>query len=285
MAKTKSAIVMSTDFGKGISVSTMQGVCMMIDPQLRVFDCAHNIGEFDTYEASISLNYIIPFWPKGTVFISVVDPGVGSNRRAVVAKLSNGSYIVTPDNGSLTHAKLNIGIEEVRIIDEDKNRLKGTEKCSIFHGRDLFAYCGAKLASGVITYEEVGPKYCVEDIIMHEIVPYTDTDEAITGMIDAVDYHFGLICSNIPADVFEKNNINFGDVMELTIYNKKEDKVYFKEAVPYMKSFAAVDEGKPLLMVSETLHIQTALNRDNMSEKYKIKSGSDWFMKITKNRS
>ena len=152
MAANKPAIVMQTDFTKDISVCTMQGVCMMVDPELRVFDSTHEINSFDTYQASTSLSFVVDFWPAGTVFVSVVDPGVGTSRRACVAKLSNGSYVVTPDNGSLTHVKKYVGIDEVRVIDEKINRLKKTEKCNIFHGRDLFAYCAARLASGIITY-------------------------------------------------------------------------------------------------------------------------------------
>ena len=80
--KTKPAIVMQTDFTKDISVCTMQGVCMMVDPELKVFDSTHEIRSFDTYQASTSLSFVVDFWPSGTVFVSVVDPGVGTGRRA-----------------------------------------------------------------------------------------------------------------------------------------------------------------------------------------------------------
>ena len=111
-------IVTQTDFTKGISTCTMDGVCMMVDPQLRVFDSTHNIPSFDTYTASTSLDFVVDYWPAGTVFVSVVDPGVGTSRRGCVAKLKNGSYVVTPDNGTLTHMLLHPGIAQVRQIDE-----------------------------------------------------------------------------------------------------------------------------------------------------------------------
>lgn len=255
---------------------------MMVDKKLKIFDCSHDINNFDTYQASISLDYIVDFWPTGTVFISVVDPGVGTSRRAVVAKLKNGSYVVTPDNGTLTHLKERIGIEEVRVIDEKINRLKNTEKCNIFHGRDLFAYCGARLASGIITFEEVGPAYDVNEIVTHELVPYRVEKSVITGMIANADYHFGLICSNIPAEVFEKENIQYGDYVHVTIRKKGQDAPAFEGEVPFCQSFGFVEEGKPLLMVSESLHIQAALNCENMAEKYDLHAGSDWTMKIEK---
>ncbi len=280
MKEQKPAIVMQTDFGKDMAVCTMQGVCMMVDPTLRVFDNTHDIHCFDTYQASTALNFVVDFWPAGTVFVSVVDPGVGTSRRACVAKLSNGSYVVTPDNGSLTHLKQGIGITEVRIIDETKHRLQKTEKCNIFHGRDLFAYCAAKLAAGIITFEEVGESYPVAEIIEHKLVPYTVQDGVISGMINTSDYHFGLICSNIPVEVFENENIQYGDLLEVEICHK--DKQIFAGKVPYQPSFGSVAEGEPLLMVSETLEIQIAINCGNMSEKYGILAGSDWSMHIKK---
>ena len=276
----KAAVVMQTDFTKDISVCTMQGVCMMVDPELRVFDSTHEINPFDTYQASTSLSFVVDFWPTGTVFVSVVDPGVGTSRRACVAKLKNGSYVVTPDNGTLTHVKNYTGIEEVRIIDESRHRLKQTAKCNIFHGRDVFAYCAAKLAAGVITFEEVGEKYPVEEIIEHKISPCKVTDGVIEGMMETADYHFGLLCSNIPAEVFEEQDINYGDVVSVEIFNQ-EEKVY-NEKVPFVPSFGSVDEGSPLLMISETLQIQIAINCENMYEKYGIKAGPDWKMVIKK---
>ena len=278
----KANIVMQTDFGKGIAVCTMHGVSMLVDPELKIFDCTHDIRNFDTYEASVSLDYIVDFWPAGTVFISVVDPGVGTSRRASVAKLKNGSYVVTPDNGSLTHVKARIGIEEVRTIDEKTNRLKNTEKCDIFHGRDLFAYCGARLASGVITYEEVGPSYAVDEIITHPLIPCKAEGGRITGMIANADYHFGLICSNIPAEIFEKEQIGYGDFVHVKIWKKGQDTPAFESDVPFCRSFGFVEVGEPLLMISESLHIQAAINCENIAEKYGIRAGSDWTMEIEK---
>ena len=99
----KPAIVMQSDFGidSGL-VACMHGICKMIDPQLETYDITHQIPAFQIREASYCLQYTVPCWPSGTVFVSVVDPGVGTSRRASVAKLKNGSYVVTPDNGTLT---------------------------------------------------------------------------------------------------------------------------------------------------------------------------------------
>ena len=190
--------------------------------------------------------------------------------------------MVTPDNGTLTHVKNRIGVEEVRVIDETRNRLKSTEKCNIFHGRDLFAYCAGKLASGMITYEEVGPEYPVDEIVVHEMVPCRVEGNRISGMIGSSDDHFGLICSNIPAEVFEEEHVNYGDVLSVKIMKKGLEKPVFEGKVPFCRAFGDVEEGKPLLMVSETLDIQIAINLRNMSKEYGIEAGSDWTIEFEK---
>ena len=93
----------------------------------------------------------------------------GTDRKASVALTEDGYYVVTPDNGSLTHLFFEAGIREIREIDESVNRLKGkgTEEVCIFHGRDVFTYCAARLASGQISFEEIGPAYSPDEIICH----------------------------------------------------------------------------------------------------------------------
>ena len=112
-------LIIQTDFGTGsASVSAMHGVAAVVDPDLRVDDGNNDVAQFNVLDASESLMYLLPYWPAGTVFVSVVDPGVGTSRRSCVARLSNGSYIVTPDNGTLTYIKERFGITAVREIDE-----------------------------------------------------------------------------------------------------------------------------------------------------------------------
>ena len=152
----KPLLVYQTDFTyKEGAVAAMYGVAKSVDPTLELITATHDLPQYDAYSASYRLYQYIDFWPKGTIFVSVVDPGVGTSRRACVAKTKNGYYIVTPDNGTLTHVDKYFGIDEVRQIDETINRLHREDNgnVSIFHGRDLFGYCAARLASGIITYE------------------------------------------------------------------------------------------------------------------------------------
>jgi len=131
----KPILVFQTDFTyKEGAVSAMYGVVKSVDRELEIMDATHEIPKYDTWSASYRLYQYMRFWPKGTVFVSVVDPGVGTSRKAAVAKTCDGYYVVSPDNGSLTHVKRKIGIAEIRQIDETVNRLKGkgTENVSVF---------------------------------------------------------------------------------------------------------------------------------------------------------
>ena len=205
----KKMLVFQTDFTyKEGAVAAMYGVVKSVDSDIEIITATHEIPQYDTWSASYRLYQYIDFWPKGTIFVSVVDPGVGTSRRACVVKTKNDYYIVTPDNGTLTHIDRYFGIKEVRQIDETINRLHRDDNghVSIFHGRDLFGYCAARLASGIITYEEVGPEYDVEEIVRHEIIEASIKDDCIEGMFEINDPNFGNLWTNILLDDF----INFG---------------------------------------------------------------------------
>lgn len=152
-------IVFQSDFTyKEGAVAAMYGVVNQVDPDLEIIDLTHEIPKFDIWSASFRLHQVVPFWPKGTVFVSVVDPGVGTARKACVAKTKSGHVIVTPDNKTLTHIAKFIGLEEVREIPAEL-RFASPYKTAVFHGRDVFGYVGALLASGQKKFEEIGNVY------------------------------------------------------------------------------------------------------------------------------
>ena len=186
-------LVFQTDFGLvDGAVSAMYGVAYCVDPNLRIHDLTHDIRPYNIWEASYRLIQTINYWPEGTVFVSVVDPGVGSDRKSVVVKTGSGRYIVTPDNGTLTHVIRMDGIAQVRIIDENINRLPNSGESYTFHGRDVYAYTGARLASGIIDFEGVGPEIPVESLTKLPVVePYLD-EQGVHGTIDVLDVRFGI---------------------------------------------------------------------------------------------
>src|SRR5690625_2845006 len=159
-------LVLQTDFGLcDGAVSAMYGVALSVDPTLRIFDLTHEIPQYNIWEGSYRLYQTITYWPEETVFVSVVDPGVGTDRLSIVAKTNDNHYIITPDNGTLTHIAENIGIREVREIDETVNRLPNSGESYTFHGRDIYAYTGARLAAGIIRFEDVGNELSNSEIV------------------------------------------------------------------------------------------------------------------------
>ncbi len=274
-------LVMQTDFSlKSGAVAVMHGVSYQVDTDLVVEDISHEVAKWSPYAASVNLAYVLPYWPAGTVFVSVIDPGVGTDRRACVAKTKNGYYIVTPDNGSLTHVAQEFGIEEVRVIDETVNRYPGTEGINIFHGRDLFAYCGARLASGVISYEQVGPAYNVDEIIRIDLPAPAVCNGVIQGFIESTNANFGINVSNIPVAFFEEIGVSLGDMVHLTVTHN--GKTHFDQDAMYHRSFGYVAPGEPILYNAEGMVIGFGLNLENFMEQYQTQAGPDWIVTIRK---
>ncbi len=279
----KPCIVWQTDFSLDWPfIATMKGVCKQVDPTLELIDSVHTIEKFNVLEASQQLNYVEPFWAKGTVFVSVVDPGVGTPRKASVALLKDGNYVVTPDNGTLTHLYYNVGIEAIREIDETVNRFKGTEAVSVFHGRDLFAYVAAKLASGQIDFAGVGPEYPVEDVILldYKYLKAEVENDNVEGIVSNVSDPFGSIVFNVLTDDFVRVGYAEGETIHVVLENNEG--VYFDEDVPYAKSFGFVEVGAPVVFNSSSNYISIGLNQGSFKDKYNVRAGLDWKVTMTK---
>lgn len=277
----KPLLVFQTDFTyKEGAVSSMYGVVKTVDRELEIMDGTHEIPQYDTWSASYRLYQSLQFWPEGTVYVSVVDPGVGTNRRACVAKTVDGYYIVTPDNGSLTHIKKMIGIESVREIDESVNRLKNTRGTSIFHGRDLFGYTAARLASGIIDFEGVGPEYPVEEIVEHPIYEPEVEEGKVKGIFEINDPNFGNLWTNIPFDTFKKAGFEYGDILHVVI--RHEDEIAFEKNVLFHKSFGYAEKGKPMVYNNELMKIAVAVSQGNFCEQYDLNYGPEWTVEFTK---
>ena len=274
-------LIIQTDFGTGsLSVSAMHGVCAMVDPDLKVDDGNNDVAPFNVLDASDSLMYLMPYWPEGTEFVSVVDPGVGTKRRSCVAKLKNGQYVVTPDNGTLTYIKEKVGIEEVREIDESVNRLKGSEDVHIFHGRDVYAYCGARLAAGIIDFDGVGPVYPVAEVVEAPYIRAEKNPGKVSGMINEAGDHFGLIGTNIPFEWLSESGMVYGDTVTVTVTRKDEQ--VFRREMKLEKTFGYVPVGDPLVFSSEMRTVMMAINQGNATVEYGLGFGPDWKMTVEK---
>ena len=274
-------LVIQTDFGTGSSsVAAMHGVSYMVCEDLVVENINNDVAQFNVLDASESLMYQLPYWPAGSVFVSVVDPGVGTSRKSCVAKLTNGHYIVTPDNGTLTYIVENGLVEAVREIDESVNRLKGSEDVHIFHGRDVYAYCGARLAAGVIDFEGVGPEYPVSEIVMADYIHPEIIKNGVTGMINEATEHFGLVGTNIPFSWMEKVGMAYGDDVNVVVEHG-DDKIMDK-TMQLAPSFGFVKIGEPLVISSETRMFMVAINQGNATRQFGLGFGPTWRMTIKK---
>ena len=271
-------VVFQTDFGlKDGAVAAMKGVAMCVDSSLKLFDLTHEIPAYNIWEAAYRLDQTVTYWPAGTVFVSVVDPGVGTKRKSVVLKTKTGHFIVTPDNGTLTLITQSLGIAEVREIDEGVNRRKGSEKSYTFHGRDVYAYTAARLASGKIIFEQVGGALPKEVVT----IPYkkpTLINNTLKGTIAILDIQYGNIWTNITDELFKQLNVKTGDKLKVTIYNKGK-KVY-QSVMPYCNTFGAVAKDKPLLYLNSLMQVSFALNMNNFSVVNKVYSGNEWTTEV-----
>ena len=272
-------LVFQTDFGLvDGAVSAMYGVAYTVQPDLRIHDLTHDITPFNIWEASYRLIQTINYWPEGTVFVSVVDPGVGSDRKSVVAKTCSGRYIVTPDNGTLTHVLRAIGIASVREIDEHINRLPRSGESYTFHGRDVYSFTGARLAGGIIDFEGVGPELPVESLCSLPIVePYLDGDAAC-GTIDVLDVRFGSLWTNIPRTLFLETGIRYGDRVSITIEN--DTRCVYRNIIQFAKSFADVYVGEALVYVNSLDCMAVAINQGSFARAYNVGTGNSWRIRI-----
>ncbi|MGI9223939.1 MAG: SAM hydrolase/SAM-dependent halogenase family protein [Woeseiaceae bacterium] len=273
-------LVLQSDFGvKDAAVASMKGVAVGVSPDLDIYDLTHEVPAFNIWEASLRLAQVAEYWPKGTVFVSVVDPGVGTARKSVVLKTKTGQFFVSPDNGSLTAVAERLGVEAVREIDEAVNRLANSEKSYTFHGRDVYAYTGARLAAGVISFAEVGRELPAE--VMS--IPYVKArveEGRVFGNIEILDPQFGNIWTNIDRETFRALELEPGDDARIAIFN--DGKVMLTQTLPYFPTFGRVPVGKPLLYLNSLNNVSLAINQGNYSETFDIEAGANWSIRIEK---
>ena len=276
-------LVFQSDFGMADgAVSAMKGVAYSVDPGLVISDITHEITPYNIFEASYRLFQTLPYWPANTVFVSVVDPGVGTSRQSVIARTAGGQYIVTPNNGTLTHIAAFLGITELRLIEEQKNRLKNSEASYTFYGRDVYAYTGARLAAGLISFEEVGPRLEMDDLVSLDLYGATLKGSSVTGQIDILDVRFGSLWTSIPFETFNALGISFGDYTEVRIF--RESSLVYINQITYGRSFADVMVGMPVLYMNSVGHMALAINQGSFARAYNIGTGSPWTIVLSRVR-
>ena len=266
-------IVFMTDFGTiDDSVALCKGVMYGIVPNLRIVDLTHQVNAFSIRDAARFLFGATPYYPPGTVFVVVVDPTVGSSRKAVVVKSLRRQYFVLPDNGLMTMVEDRDGIEAIREI-TNRDWMIGAKISSTFHGRDIFSPVGAHIAQGD-DWKQVGPP--VAKLVRLDLKPATITDKGLTGEVIALDGPFGNLITNIDADDFLKLGYQRGDKLKVTLAGHEIE-------MPFVKTFSDVPLKKPLLFIDSRGRASFALNQSSFAAVYGIHPPQPVFIPRKKN--
>src|SRR5208282_1425923 len=253
-------VVFMTDFGMvDDSVALCKGVMYGIAPNLRIVDLTHQVNAFSIRDGARFLFGATPYFPPGTVFVVVVDPTVGSSRKAVVVKSKRGQFFVLPDNGLMTMVEERDGIEAIREI-TNPEWMVGAKISSTFHGRDIFSPVGAHLARGD-DWTQVGP--AVKVLVRLDLKPAIVDDKGLTGEVIALDGPFGNIITNISTDDFMKLGYQRGDKIKVTVAGHEVE-------MPFVKTFSDVPLKKPLLFVDSRGRASFALNRASFAAAYSV---------------
>lgn len=271
--------MLQTDFGtKDGAVSTMRGVALGIAPDLPVHDLTHEIPPFDIWQAACRLQQTAPYWPEGSVFVSVVDPGVGTDRLPIVARDRAGRCYVTPDNGTLTLLLEDGAITAARVIDTTRHRRAGSADSHTFHGRDVFALVGAKLASRRLAFEDAGPAISIERLtrLDHPGVEalMENGRPLLRGFIPVLDVQYGNVWTNVPRDLLLQRGLRQGSVLHVRILDGERE--VFVGDVPYVRTFGDVAAGMPLAYDNSLGNLALALNTGDFAKVHQVRSGPQW---------
>jgi S-adenosylmethionine hydrolase len=249
-----------TDFGvANDAVAICRAVIFGIAPEARLTDITHQVTPYSIEEASRFLFGVTPYYPPGTVFLIVVDPGVGTSRKAIIAKSKKGQYFVAPDNGVLTPVIDRDGLDSAREI-TNQNWMIQAAVSSTFHGRDIFSPAAAHLAAGW-DYNLVGP--VVPQLVRLSIKTSNTTDKGIQGDIIGLDDPFGSLVTNIPGDDFRKLGYLLGDKVHVQIDKKSV-------TLPFGKTFMDVPVGDSLLYIDSRGRVGIAMNQGNYAKKFNV---------------
>ena len=256
-------IVFMTDFGVvDDSVAICRGVMYSIAPDARIFDLTHQVTPFSILDGARFLYGATPYYPAGSVFVVVVDPGVGSTRKAIVAKSRKGQYFVLPDNGLLTLLEQRDGLESAREI-TNPNWMIGSKLSSTFHGRDIFSPAGAHLARGD-DWTTVGPEIPLKNLVRLNLKTASVDERGLNAVVIATDGPYGNLVTNVNAEDFLQLGYQRGQEVSVTINGKEM-------AIKFVKTFSDVPLGQPLLYIDSRGHLGLAVNQNSFAATYGIK--------------
>ena len=250
------------DDAVGICKAVMDGVA----PGVRVLDITHQSEPYNIAMGARFLAGSAPYFAKDAVFVVVIDPGVGSTRKAIIARSRVGQTFVLPDNGLLTLVQDRDGIVEAHEI-TNRAWMIGSGISSTFHGRDIFSPAAAHAARGD-NIAEAGPAVDITKLVRLDIHDATIDEAVLHGQVIGTDGPYGNLVLNVPAETFTKLGYKLGDWVPITLDGKSY-------AFPFVKTFSDVPVGKDLFYIDSRGRLSIGINQRNFSETYKVGEGAE----------
>jgi S-adenosylmethionine hydrolase len=266
-------IALLTDFGLSDHFAgSMKGVILSQNPDIKIFDLSHEIQPQNVLEAAYTLSDTLPYWPAHTLFVAVVDPGVGTDRRSLWIQTVSGHQVICPDNGLLTLVQKNYGLSNIREI-SDPHRLPGSDPFFTFYGRDIYAYNAGRIACGMIRPEELGPEITGPIVVL----PVDDANfrnGEITGHVIKVERPFGNLCTNIHRDLLQKAHFEYGDIIHYVISEAGVKRL--EGRLPLVRTFGEVAINQALIYLDSSGRLGFSINHGHFSDYFQMDAGLEW---------
>jgi hypothetical protein len=261
-APTPRVIGFMTDFDvKDDAVGICKAVMFGIAPHATIIDITHQVTPFDIAEAGRFLAGSAPYFPHDAVFVAVIDPTVGSTRKAIIAKSKVGQYFVLPDNGMITQLADRDGLVGAREITNPAWMI-GAKLSSTFHGRDIFSPAGAHLARGD-DWTDAGPALDLAKLVRLKKTTATIDASGLHGQVIGTDGPFGNLVLNVPAETFAKLGYKVGDHVQLSIAGAEY-------TLPFVKTFSDVPVGEGLLYIDSRGRLSVGIDQGNFAKVHHV---------------
>ena len=253
-------VVFLSDFGtRDDAVAICKGVMLQVAPALRVIDLTHEVAPYSIRDGARLLADTAEHYPAGTVFLAVIDPGVGSDRQPMIARSRRGQWFVLPDNGLVTLVVERQGLAGARAITNPR-WMRPNGRSSTFHGRDVFAPAAAHLARGD-AWTEAGPPITAP--VRLDLHPATIDGDLLRGQVIATDGPYGNLLTDIDATLISRLGWVVGDTVPVEIGGEHL-------TLPFVRTFSDVPVGAPLLYVDSRARLGVAVNRGNFAELHHV---------------
>ena len=267
-AREPSTVLFLSDFGeKDGAVAACKGVMWSIEPGLRIVDLSHEVPPYDIETAAEVLEQAVPFYPTGTVVVAVVDPGVGSERRATAILTKRGHVLVGPDNGLFTLVMQTEGLDRAVELRNERYFREGATSFT-FHGRDVFAPVAAHLAAGT-PLDSLGPPLVP---VRLDLPAARRTGDRIEGTVRYVEDPYGNVVTNIQAALLDSLGARVGDSLEVRVGTTTL-------RLPWRNTFGDVTRGAPLALMHSRGVLSFSINQGDFASRYGVRRRAPVFVR------